>query len=99
MNERKVAIVADGLAAIRAEACWHACGIGNQGSPSSAWRTQVPRELWSRASGKCNDPIAGTQMLYAVLAKANSREEILANRIVVKRLGRMSDAPRASARL
>jgi hypothetical protein len=38
-------------------------------------------------------------MLYAVLAKANSREEILANRIAVKRLGRMSDAPRASARL
>jgi hypothetical protein len=48
---------------------------------------------------KCNDPIAGTKMLYAVLAKANSREEILANRIAVKRLGRMSDAPRASARL
>jgi len=62
-------------------------------------RAQGPSSSGTSASPKCHDDIAGTQMFHAALPKRNSREETPANGIAVKRLGRMSDVTRASARL
>jgi len=62
-------------------------------------REHGPSSSGTSASPQMPRPDRRQQMFHAALPKGNSREETPVNGIAVKRLGRMSDVTRASARL
>jgi hypothetical protein len=74
MNERKVAIGRGGLAAKRAEICWHACGIGNQGRLRRHGAHMRPGALDLGITANAATD-RRHRMLYAALPKINAREE------------------------
>jgi len=100
MNERNIAIVTDGLAAATTEICWHACGRFGKGRHHRQGARTWALKFWDLGiTANATTRSQAPRCFMRRYPRAISRGEAPANGIAVKRLGRMSDVTRASARL